>query len=76
MQTIRSRLARGLGLALILGLFGLVPPAAAAPPGLGPGNGTTCFPGTVNTTFGYTTRHNCTTESATPMSPRHRSPRR
>lgn len=64
MLTHLTRPLMWLSLALTLGLLGLSPPTTSAAPGLG--TGTNCFPGTVTTNFGYTTYHNCTTETPTP----------
>jgi hypothetical protein len=53
-------------LGLVLGL-GLAAPAVAAPASLtDQSTGTSCFTGTVATTFSYTTQHNCYTQTTTP----------
>ena len=49
-------------LALTLGVLAAPHTARAAPD---PGTGTTCFPGTIRTTFGYTTNRNCSAEVPT-----------
>ena len=53
-----------LALALALGCAVASPRPARAAPGIGAD--TACFPGTIATTFGYTTDHNCSAETTSP----------
>jgi hypothetical protein len=57
----RRLLLTTLGLALAGGLLAGAPRVVSASPGLG--EGTSCFPGTLTTTFGYTVYASCATET-------------